>query len=114
VAERYFDAARKGEVDQILELYAPSFFDRTPQLVWRKRLEGLWETSGLLSDATVERRYAERSCSGTRVVIVYDCEYGDTDVRETLVIEVKEGEGFWIVGHSVQVVTEKESRGLWS
>ena len=102
VADRYFAAMAGQDASAALALYAPRFFEVTPRDEWLKTLSDVRARCGAsqshsLTNWNVSNRIG--TDSGSTVTLVYDVEYAQCGMEETISTFRPEGGQRAIIGH---------------
>ncbi len=102
LAATYFQAAQIKDLDKIVDLYWPSFFQATSREDWGKTMLMVWDKLGVPGDFELQswRVDAGATAGGTQIVLVYSVTYEDYAAVETLTIFRRSGEAK-ILGHDI-------------
>jgi hypothetical protein len=96
VADRYFAAAKRGDVQTVLSLYDSRFYEETPKAKWTEMYNGILRKLGRpvkyeLLNWNVNTM-ATTSESGSFATLVYKVKYEHADGVETIGVFIPAGE----------------------
>lgn len=75
IAERYFQAAGRGDVDAVMALYGESFFEQKGVAQWAGQLADLWHQLGTPFEHTLQSASMRVSTAGTEALLTYTVGY---------------------------------------
>ena len=103
LAATYFQAAQAKDLDKIMDLYWPSFYQATTRRDWRQTMLRVWDKLGVPGDFKLQgwRVDAGVTSGGTHIVLVYSVTYEKYPAEETLTIFKRSGESR-ILGHDIK------------
>lgn len=102
LAEQYFAKAKAEDLDGMLSLYSPRFFEATSRDQWRQFLEEQRSRCGTPQSHTLINWNVFSSFgsnAGVRTTLVYDVKYSNCRVAEKLTIFKPSGGEIQIQGH---------------
>jgi hypothetical protein len=106
IAERYFVAAKSGDMNGVLALYSERFYKATSRESWRNFLNDVHARCGVPKShslATWNVANMIGTNSGTRATLVYSVQYSSCSASETMTIFIPEGKEGKIEGHFVKI-----------
>ena len=103
LAATYFQAAQAKDLDKIMGLYWPNFFQATTRDDWKQTLLGVWDKLGVPGDFELQGWRAETGVTGggTHIELVYSLTYEKYPAVETLTIFKSRGEVRFL-GHDIK------------
>ena len=106
VAMRYFGAVQADQFDEVLPLYAPEFFDKTPRDVWLQFLKNVNTRLGNLKSYELIRWEVRANVSsvrtGTITILEYKATYSkQTAVERLTIFRPSQGGEAKILGHNI-------------
>ena len=101
--DRYFDVSKAGGTEELLALYRPEFFDRTPRDEWLEKRRRVSEELGPIEDFEPLKWTMEVLPNGT--FTTYECRvrYARDEAIETItIVEPADGSALGIFGHHIR------------
>jgi len=104
VAESYFDAMKRNDVDAALTLYAPAFFEATPAEKWRVMLINIHSKLGDLQSHSLLNWTAGAMTGAPKTMTLrYQVKYARYDATETIVlVHSADDAKVRIIGHHIE------------
>jgi hypothetical protein len=101
LAAQYFAAIKEHNVDAVMPLYSPEFFQVTPEDKWRQLLIRVGEKLGPLQSYKEDYyNIFNMSGSGTTVTLQFSVKYEKYDAKEIITVGNAHGK-FLITGHNI-------------
>jgi len=103
IADRYFAAISTGDVASALGFYSPQFFAATPRADMERILKDLAQRCGKVNSHKLVAWTTTTpfGASASKTVLVYDVQYSNCEVKETMSISKPDGGAAQIVGHRI-------------
>ena len=93
---RYFDSVKKGQMDTVLSLYSPLFYEKTPRDQWRESLAQVGQSLGELKSFELQLPLEARQegpDGSYRSKLVYRVRYSKYRAEETITVFKAPAEG---------------------